>query len=154
MLVCIHCGISYATYEKYPISCAKGEETYQHEFSPKEEFSKKCKICGCTDLEACINQETGEKCYWVQEEVCSSCGPLATIDRIINEDEEIFNELLEKDGDSVGKKDFPKEAYSKQLEEEFSKKCPGCGKEFKTASMDLADYMVGSHNATECEVGF
>ena len=73
MLVCIHCGISYATYEKYPISCAKGEETYQHEFSPKEEFSKKC---------------------------------------------------------------------------------PGCGKEFKAASMDLADYMVGSHNATECEVGF
>ena len=43
MLVCIHCGISYATYEKYPISCAKGEETYQHEFSPKDEFSKKCK---------------------------------------------------------------------------------------------------------------
>ena len=38
MLVCIHCGISYATYEKYPINCAKGEETYQHEFSPKEEL--------------------------------------------------------------------------------------------------------------------
>ena len=35
---------------------------------------RKCRICGCTDLDCrqCINK-TGEPCYWVEEDLCSAC---------------------------------------------------------------------------------
>ncbi|RZJ91321.1 MAG: hypothetical protein EOO20_05430 [Chryseobacterium sp.] len=33
-----------------------------------------CRACGCTDLDCrqCI-QETGEPCYWIEENLCSAC---------------------------------------------------------------------------------
>ena len=34
----------------------------------------KCRVCGCTDNDCrkCI-EETGERCYWVEEDLCSVC---------------------------------------------------------------------------------
>lgn len=32
-----------------------------------------CQVCGCTDEMACINEETGEPCYWVAPGICSAC---------------------------------------------------------------------------------
>ncbi|MDR1506340.1 MAG: hypothetical protein LBI67_04495 [Treponema sp.] len=35
---------------------------------------RKCRVCGCTDLDCsgCI-EKTGEPCYWVEEDLCSAC---------------------------------------------------------------------------------
>ena len=33
----------------------------------------RCRICGCTDDDACLDPETGELCYWVEEDLCSVC---------------------------------------------------------------------------------
>jgi hypothetical protein len=32
-----------------------------------------CRICGCTDDNACIDEETGEPCHWVEDDLCSNC---------------------------------------------------------------------------------
>lgn len=36
--------------------------------------AKTCKVCGCTDYDCrqCI-EETGEPCYWVEDNLCSAC---------------------------------------------------------------------------------
>lgn len=33
-----------------------------------------CRVCGCTDddCSGCV-EETGEPCYWVEEDLCSAC---------------------------------------------------------------------------------
>ena len=36
-------------------------------------FKRHCKVCGCTDDNACINKETGETCHWVEDDLCSVC---------------------------------------------------------------------------------
>jgi len=35
---------------------------------------KKCRICGCTDVDCrqCV-ERTGKPCYWVEEDLCSAC---------------------------------------------------------------------------------
>jgi hypothetical protein len=32
-----------------------------------------CRICGCTDVKACVDKETGETCTWAAEDLCSTC---------------------------------------------------------------------------------
>jgi hypothetical protein len=32
-----------------------------------------CRICGCTNGRACLSDETGEPCHWVEEDLCSEC---------------------------------------------------------------------------------
>jgi ParB/RepB/Spo0J family partition protein len=32
-----------------------------------------CRICGCSDDNACIDKETGEPCHWVEDDLCSNC---------------------------------------------------------------------------------
>lgn len=32
-----------------------------------------CKHCGCSDLNACVEPETGTTCRWVLPNVCSFC---------------------------------------------------------------------------------
>lgn len=44
---------------------------------------QKCKICGCTDYNACEGS-----CYWVAEELCSKCA-----DGLINQNENLQQEL-------------------------------------------------------------
>lgn len=39
------------------------------EFAFKEE--RKCRVCGCTDLNACVTD--GVPCHWVEEDLCSAC---------------------------------------------------------------------------------
>ena len=35
---------------------------------------QKCRVCGCTDDNACvINAETGETCTWTEDDLCSRC---------------------------------------------------------------------------------
>ena len=46
-------------------------------------MEEKCKICGCTDYNAC---EGG--CYWVAEELCSKCA-----DELINRNKTLQQEL-------------------------------------------------------------
>jgi hypothetical protein len=33
-----------------------------------------CRACGCTDVNACLNDGTGQPCHWVAEDLCSACG--------------------------------------------------------------------------------
>lgn len=32
-----------------------------------------CKECGCQDLSACWDEESGTPCFWVEEDLCSRC---------------------------------------------------------------------------------
>lgn len=32
-----------------------------------------CRVCGCSDFDACFDPETGAGCYWVDEDLCSVC---------------------------------------------------------------------------------
>ncbi|HEY2249640.1 MAG TPA: hypothetical protein VGH74_01220 [Planctomycetaceae bacterium] len=34
-----------------------------------------CRICGCTDANACLDGGTGPACHWVEEDLCSVCVP-------------------------------------------------------------------------------
>ena len=38
---------------------------------------RSCRICGCTDDNACVDEETGETCTWVEDDLCSNCEPMA-----------------------------------------------------------------------------
>lgn len=33
----------------------------------------KCRICGCTDLNACWDALVDEPCHWAEEDLCSVC---------------------------------------------------------------------------------
>ena len=33
-----------------------------------------CRECGCTDSQACMDDD-GDSCFWVEEDLCSSCAP-------------------------------------------------------------------------------
>lgn len=35
----------------------------------------KCRECGCYAENACSHPETGATCAWVEEDLCSGCGP-------------------------------------------------------------------------------
>jgi hypothetical protein len=35
-----------------------------------------CRICGCTEFDACGGDET-EPCHWVGPDLCSACAPVA-----------------------------------------------------------------------------
>lgn len=32
-----------------------------------------CRVCGCTELNACIDKDCRNNCYWVEDDLCSAC---------------------------------------------------------------------------------
>lgn len=32
-----------------------------------------CRECGCTEDEACVDDVTGDPCFWVEPDLCSAC---------------------------------------------------------------------------------
>ena len=38
----------------------------------KVEQEEACRVCGCTQNDACWDEEEGA-CYWVEEDLCSAC---------------------------------------------------------------------------------
>jgi hypothetical protein len=32
-----------------------------------------CRICGCTNDNACVHRETKDRCHWVEPDLCSAC---------------------------------------------------------------------------------
>jgi len=40
--------------------------------SDKDWTQDKCRVCGCSDLDACVNND-GLCCYWVEDGLCSFC---------------------------------------------------------------------------------
>lgn len=38
---------------------------------------RKCRVCGCTDLQAC--QVAGVPCCWIEEDLCSACAPVRAV---------------------------------------------------------------------------
>ena len=54
---------------------------------------RSCRVCGCTDFNACIEPD-GFPCCWVEEELCSACAFFAQGDRVV---------LLEEAEDFSGK---------------------------------------------------
>lgn len=47
-------------------------------------IEQECRICGCTDDNACVDMETYTTCFWVEDDLCSSCVELDKIDKVIN----------------------------------------------------------------------
>ena len=54
---------------------------------------RSCRICGCTDWNACIEPD-GYPCCWIEENLCSNCAFFAQGDSVI---------LLEEAEDFSGK---------------------------------------------------
>ena len=52
----------------------------------------RCRCCGCTDFDACVDPETGEACHWVAPDLCSACDP--SLDELASA---AFERWLEKD---------------------------------------------------------
>lgn len=47
----------------------------------EEEYYKNvrsCRECGCTDMEAC--EFLGERCYWVEDDLCSNCSRISHLE--------------------------------------------------------------------------
>lgn len=38
-----------------------------------------CRVCACTEYGACVNDETGESCYWAEADLCSACTEVAYV---------------------------------------------------------------------------
>ena len=55
-----------------------------------------CRICGCTDFNACI-QPDGFPCCWVEDDLCSSCAYFNVGDSFIflETDEPIGKEVIQ-----------------------------------------------------------
>jgi len=44
------------------------------DFDPVPEYlQKRCRECGCTDDNPCINKDTGETCGWDSDDICNFC---------------------------------------------------------------------------------
>ena len=54
-----------------------------------------CRVCGCTDDNACIEPD-GFPCCWVEQDLCSACAYFSQNSRV---------ELLEEAGHFIGKED-------------------------------------------------
>ncbi len=33
----------------------------------------RCRACGCHDFDACVDENTGMVCWWIEEDLCSAC---------------------------------------------------------------------------------
>ncbi len=42
-----------------------------------------CRICGCTDSNPCVDEVSGDTCYWVETDLCSFCSA-EVADRVMN----------------------------------------------------------------------
>ena len=38
--------------------------------------SGQCRVCGCTEYQACQDPVSGEPCHWVAPDLCSACADL------------------------------------------------------------------------------
>jgi hypothetical protein len=36
-------------------------------------MNRECSICGCTDDDACVDQDTGERCHWIIANNVATC---------------------------------------------------------------------------------
>lgn len=74
--------IEWCDYTFNPwIGCQKVSPGCEHRYAdvllqlanrPCSESPGVCRVCGCTDDKACLD-ENGEPCWWVQEDLCSHC---------------------------------------------------------------------------------
>lgn len=54
-----------------------------------KEPERHCRICGCTDEEACW--DTGSPCYWIEPDLCSACvNPLERLEAILNDMDDLM----------------------------------------------------------------
>jgi hypothetical protein len=40
--------------------------------------TRRCRVCGCTDTNACVDPEHGP-CWWIEQDLCSHCGEPAIL---------------------------------------------------------------------------
>ena len=52
---------------------AAGRDRAEHQAAKH----RKCRVCGCTDDKACLDEKTGEPCHWVEDDLCSNCECMA-----------------------------------------------------------------------------
>ena len=64
--------IAKAVNDKKKIASKKPSKAQNEEKKIKPKIQK-CRVCGCTEDNACVNDETGDTCYWVEDDLCSEC---------------------------------------------------------------------------------
>ncbi len=62
-----------------PGKAARSEAFRKRKLRP----APKCRECGCTDEDCrgCI-ERTGERCSWVETDLCSACAPVPSVHEI------------------------------------------------------------------------
>lgn len=68
-------------YTRYPSSqrLANMKEAIEDLRGVLDELDQpRCRLCGCTQDEACEVPQTGEPCSWVKPDLCSACVPAPT----------------------------------------------------------------------------
>ena len=45
----------------------------EHRPANEREEERSCQICGCTDADACFDDQTRRACHWVGPSLCSAC---------------------------------------------------------------------------------
>ena len=49
----------------------------------KTRTGRRCRVCGCSERNACVNTVTGLTCSWVQYDLCSACAPAPKQTRLL-----------------------------------------------------------------------
>jgi len=44
---------------------------------------RRCRFCGCTDLRGCVDFESGARCAWLTEDICTFCGDAEIVALIV-----------------------------------------------------------------------
>ena len=40
------------------------------------DIPQQCRVCGCTQNEACYDEIADASCHWVSDDLCSACSPI------------------------------------------------------------------------------
>lgn len=61
-----------------------------------KDSSRRCRVCGCTHFNPCIDEEG--PCYWIEEDLCSSCATEEQLNMALIQRKEILG-MLKDPGD-------------------------------------------------------
>jgi len=64
-------GESWLVAKRTAVVTLVGDDEFAEKYEPFD--GPCCRVCGCTDEDACMNPITGCPCFWVEEDLCSAC---------------------------------------------------------------------------------
>jgi hypothetical protein len=60
----------------FPDELEYGDHGYDENLIPESESA--CRRCGCSDVDACVDESTGQPCGWAEPDLCTFCAAQAS----------------------------------------------------------------------------